>query len=67
MSTALSILVVLALISVVCALALGLVSMVRGGEFSAKYSNKFMRLRVGLQFLAVVLIVAAVLVSQQHG
>lgn len=65
MSTVLSILVVLALFSVLFALGLGLFSMVRGGEFAAKYSNKLMRLRVGLQFVAVGLIIAAAIVAQQ--
>ena len=67
MTKVLSILVVLALASVVFALGLGLFSMVRGGEFAAKYSNKLMRLRVILQFAAVVLIIAAVLASQYQG
>ncbi len=45
----------LALAAVVAALAAGIVAMVRGGEFNKKYSNKLMRLRVGLQALALVL------------
>ena len=38
-------------------LATGLVSMVKGGEFSEKYSNKLMVARVMCQFLAVVMVV----------
>ena len=38
------------------ALALGLISMVRGGEFNAKHANKFMRARVFLQLGAVALL-----------
>ena len=38
------------------ALALGLISMVRGGEFNAKHSNRFMRARVILQLAAIVLL-----------
>lgn len=45
----------LALAAVVAALAAGIVAMVRGGEFNKKYANKLMRLRVGLQALALVL------------
>lgn len=45
----------LALAAVVAALAAGIVAMVRGGEFNKKYSNKLMRLRIGLQALALVL------------
>jgi len=45
----------LALAAVVAALAAGIVAMVRGGAFNKKYANKLMRLRVGLQALALVL------------
>ncbi len=45
----------LALAAVVAALAAGVVAMVRGGEFNKKYANKLMRLRIGLQALALVL------------
>jgi hypothetical protein len=55
--------VVLALIAVLGALGLGLFSMARGGEFNARYGNKLMRLRVGLQFAAIVLVILAILAS----
>ena len=45
----------LALAAVVAALAAGIVAMARGGAFNKKYANKLMRLRVGLQALALVL------------
>ncbi len=45
----------LALAAVVAALAAGIIAMVRGGEFNKKYANKLMRLRIGLQALALVL------------
>ena len=45
----------LALAAVVAALAVGIVAMVRGGAFNKKYGNKLMRLRIGLQALALVL------------
>lgn len=64
MQTALTIIIVLALLSVVTTLGLGLFSMARGGELASKYGNKLMRLRVGLQLLAVLLIGAAVFISQ---
>lgn len=63
MISAFSILIVLALASVLGVLILGLVSMVRGCEVSQKYGNRLMQLRVGLQALAVVLIVIAALLS----
>ncbi|MGI9381286.1 MAG: twin transmembrane helix small protein [Methyloligellaceae bacterium] len=47
----------LALIAVTVVLLLGLWNMMRGG--SSSFSQKMMRWRVGLQFLAVVLIMAA--------
>ena len=46
-----------ALIAVTAVLLLGLWNMMRGG--SSSFSQKMMRWRVGLQFLAVVLIMAA--------
>lgn len=63
MSNAFVVLIVLAMVSVLAILALGMVTMIRGGEFSARYSNKLMRMRVAMQFIAVVLIVLAVLVA----
>ncbi len=46
----------LALLSVAVVLGLGIFSLAKGGEFSAKNSNKLMRLRVTLQALAVALL-----------
>ncbi len=37
-------------------LCIGLYSLFRGGDFARSNSNKLMRLRVGLQFLAIVVI-----------
>jgi len=53
-------LIVIALVAVLIVLLIGVVSMLRGGRFNKQYSNKLMRLRVGLQGLAVVLIVVYV-------
>ena len=44
------------MLAVVIVLLRGLINMMRGG--SGNLSNRLMRLRVGLQFIAVVLIVA---------
>jgi hypothetical protein len=49
--------VAVACLAVLAVLALGLTSFARGGEFNRRWSNKLMRMRVALQFLAVVLIV----------
>ncbi|MBV9078008.1 MAG: twin transmembrane helix small protein [Methylobacteriaceae bacterium] len=53
-----SILVLLAALAVAFVLLLGLINMMRGG--SPDRSQKLMRLRVMLQFLAIVLIMAVV-------
>lgn len=63
MGTGLSIMIVLALASVLGVLVLGLISMVRGGDFAEKHGNRLMRLRVLLQFAAVILIVLAGLMA----
>ncbi|HEY5411181.1 MAG TPA: twin transmembrane helix small protein [Caulobacteraceae bacterium] len=52
------ILILVALLAVVITLGLGFYSLHRGGEFSRSYSNKLMRLRVVLQFVAILLILA---------
>ncbi|MDX1580538.1 MAG: twin transmembrane helix small protein [Alphaproteobacteria bacterium] len=51
-----NILIILVLIAVAATLLLGVFSMAKGGEFNRKYSNKLMQLRVGLQALAVLLL-----------
>ena len=58
MSTALMSLIPIALLAVLIVLALGLWNMMRGG--SANSSQKFMRWRVGLQFVAVIAVMTAV-------
>jgi hypothetical protein len=51
----------LALLAVTVTLGLGIYALFRGGDFGRSWSNKLMRLRVLLQFCAIVVIVAAVL------
>ena len=51
-----NILIILVLIAVAATLLVGVFSMAKGGEFNRKYSNKLMQLRVGLQALAVILL-----------
>jgi len=57
MIMALNILIGIAVLAVVVTLVAGLFTMVRGGEGSAERSNKLMRWRVGLQFVAIGLLV----------
>ncbi len=59
------ILVLLALAAVAITLGVGIYSMFRGGEFSLKWSNKLMRLRVALQAVAILIIVLAIM-SRGH-
>ena len=51
------------LAAVALVLFTGIFGMMRGGGFNRKYGNKLMQLRVGLQFLAIVLIAAAALLA----
>ena len=44
--------------SVAIVLILGLYTLFKGGETSKKYSNKLMQLRVLLQFIAIIVLVA---------
>ena len=53
------VLILVGLLAVVTALGFGLYSLFRGGDFARSHSNKLMRLRVLLQFITVLIIVAA--------
>jgi hypothetical protein len=57
------VLIVLALLTVVATLGMGLYSLHRGGEFALKYSNKFMRYRVMAQAVAIVLLVIGLMIK----
>jgi len=59
----LSFLIPIFLAAVALVLFTGIFGMVRGGAFNRKYGNRLMQLRVGLQFLAIVLIAAAALLA----
>ena len=48
-----------ALLAVSVVLALGIYALYRGGDFGRSYSNKLMRLRVVMQAIAVVILMAA--------
>ena len=54
-----SFLIPLALGAVLISLGFGLYALFRGGDFGRSWSNKLMRLRVLLQFIAVIVLVAA--------
>ena len=52
-------LIPLALAAVAITLGFGIYSLFRGGAFARSHSNKLMRLRVALQFAAILVLVAA--------
>ena len=52
-------LIPVAFLAVVAVLSVGLYGMFKGGEFNKKYSNKMMRMRITLQFIALVIIMSA--------
>jgi hypothetical protein len=54
------ILAVIACFAVLGVLVVGVAGFARGGEFNRKHANKIMRLRLLLQFVAVLLIVGFV-------
>jgi len=45
-------------------LAFGVISMLRGGPFNAKYSNKLMRMRILFQAIAITILVVLLMVAQ---
>jgi hypothetical protein len=63
----LPILLAVSLAAVMLVLIVGVIAMARGGEFNRKYGQKMMRWRVGLQALAVGLILLFVFVTSQEG
>ena len=56
--------VALACLAVVAVLMVGIGGFARGGDFNRKHANKIMRLRLLLQFVAVVLIVLFVYLTR---
>ena len=57
-------LIIIALIAVLIVLGIGVIAMLRGGDFNRRYGNKLMRLRVLLQGLAIILILLFVALFQ---
>ena len=64
MHVAFFILALLAMLSVVGVLVVGIFSMAKGGAFNEKYGNKLMQARVYLQGLALVLLALAYFASK---
>ena len=61
------ILIILAILAVTITLGFGLYSLFRGGEYARSHSNKLMRLRVGLQAIAVILLVVGMMWKATQG
>ncbi len=59
------ILMIVAMILVLLSFGLGMVSMVRGGEYAKKNGNKFMQWRVILQGIALACFAAALMFGSQ--
>lgn len=59
MNNVINIAIFVVLAAVTSVLAVGIYALFRGGDFGRSYSNKLMRLRVLLQFIAVIVLVAA--------
>ena len=52
-------------LAVAVVLLVGVTGFAKGGDFNRKYANKIMRLRLLLQFIAVVVILAVVFFTQK--
>ena len=66
MSTRFAVLVPVSLAAVAATLAFGIYTLFRGGDFGRSYSNKLMRLRVLLQFIAIIVLVGAAWFGMKH-
>ncbi len=60
MGNLLQILVPVSIALVFIVLCVGIFALFRGGEFNRTWSNKLMRLRVAMQFVAILIIMGAV-------
>ncbi|HEY2658522.1 MAG TPA: twin transmembrane helix small protein [Caulobacteraceae bacterium] len=66
MTSPFNFLIPIALGAVLVTLAFGIFALFKGGDFGRSYSNKLMRLRVLLQFVAVIVLVAAYWFGRRH-
>jgi hypothetical protein len=56
-----------ALVVVFAVLCFGIYAMFRGGDFGRSWSNKAMRMRVVAQFVAILILIAAMWAKQHYG
>lgn len=66
MRDVLPVLLAFVLLAVAATLAMGFYSLFRGGQFGRNWSNKLMRLRVALQFTAILILAAVFWLNQSH-
>ncbi len=59
--------VIVALVATLAVLLAGVIAMLRGGDFNAKFGNKLMRARVAMQALAVALMLSLYLINRFGG
>lgn len=59
--TFMNILLIAAMLATLTVLFIGIFGFLRGGAFNERYGNKLMQARVGLQFLALVILVVLLL------
>lgn len=64
MSSIFNLLIPVVLFATFAVLCVGVFAMFRGGDFGRSWSNKLMRLRVLTQFVAVLILLGALLVKQ---
>lgn len=67
MDNVFTILILLAILAVTVTLAFGIYSLFRGGDYARSNSNRLMRLRVLLQAVAIVLLMAGLWWKSTHG
>lgn len=67
MGTTFNILILVAMAAVAVTLGFGIYSLYRGGDYARSNSNKLMRLRVGLQAVAIVLLMAGLWWKNSQG
>ncbi|MCB1353130.1 MAG: twin transmembrane helix small protein [Rhodobacteraceae bacterium] len=61
------VLAAIACLAVLAVLVFGIGTFGKGGDFNRKYANKIMRLRLLMQFIAIILIVVFVYFSRKGG
>jgi|TARA_R110002124_G_scaffold2263_1_gene14825 high-affinity Fe2+/Pb2+ permease len=67
MQNVFTILILLAVAAVTVTLGFGIYSLFRGGDFARSHSNRLMRLRVVLQAVAVILLMAGLWWKSSQG